>query len=255
VSAAVVTGAGRGLGRGIAVALAEAGFDVVVGYASDDDAAAETAAIVSAMGRRAGTVQGDVADPATAADLLDAALGLGGLGAWVNNAGISVLAPVLATTTAELTAMVGTNLVGTFHGVQAAARAFLAAGTAGRIINLASDLGVQAAPNLGGYSATKFAVVGLTQAAAVELAADGITVNAVCPGTAETGMVMAERDREAELSASSAAQVRQAYLDAIPAGRFCTPEDVGNAVAWLCAPGASYVTGQAICVNGASVLH
>ena len=68
-------------------------------------------------------------------------------------------------------------------------------------------------------------------------------------------MVMAERDREAELSASSAAQVRQAYLDAIPAGRFCTPEDVGNAVAWLCAPGASYVTGQAICVNGASVLH
>jgi meso-butanediol dehydrogenase / (S,S)-butanediol dehydrogenase / diacetyl reductase len=255
VSVAVVTGGGRGLGRGIALALAGAGFDLVLGYARDEDAVRATASEVHEAGRRAITVAGDVTDPGTAKALLDAAVSLDGLGAWINNAGVSVLAPVIDTDPADLERMVDVNLLGTFHGLQAAARHFRSTGSPGRIVNLASDLGVQACANLGGYAATKFAVVGLTQAAAVELAADGITVNAVCPGTAETDMVMAERASEVVLSGTSAEDVRRSYLAAIPAGRFCTPDDVGHLVAWLCAPGAAYVTGQAICVNGGSVLH
>jgi NAD(P)-dependent dehydrogenase (short-subunit alcohol dehydrogenase family) len=257
---AVVTGGGRGLGRGIALALAEAGFDLVLGWRSDPEAAADTARAATAeegAGRRVLLVQGDVADPATAKLLLDAAVSLGEEGptAWVNNAGVSVLAPVLDTDPADMARMVETNLLGTFHGLQAAGRWFVTERRPGRIVNLASDLGVQACANLGGYAATKFAVVGLTQAAAVELAPAGITVNAVCPGTAETDMVLAERASEVALTGAPADDVRRAYLDAIPAGRFCTPADVGALVAWLCGPSAAYVTGQAICVNGGSVLH
>ncbi|MDQ6945037.1 MAG: SDR family oxidoreductase, partial [Actinomycetota bacterium] len=196
---AVVTGGGRGLGRGIALALAEAGFDLVLGWVSDSEAASETATAAEApaaeaatgAGRRVVLVHGDVADPATAKLLLDAAVSLGGLTAWVNNAGVSVLAPVVDTDPADMARMVEINLLGTFHGLQAAGRWFRAEQRPGRIVNLASDLGVQACANLGGYAATKFAVVGLTQAAAVELAPTGITVNAVCPGTAETDMVLA----------------------------------------------------------------
>ncbi len=254
-SVAVVTGGGRGLGRGIALALAEAGFDVVIGYAADKESAITAADAVRAAGQRAETVAGDVTDAAAAADLLEAATALGPLGAWVNNAGVSALAPLVDADVADLERMLGVNVVGVLHGVQAAARRFADGDAGGRIVNIASDLGVRAFPYLGAYAASKFAVVGLTQAAALELAPSGITVNAVCPGTAETDMVAAERSTEAELTRSSLAAVRAGYLEAIPVGRFCTPEDVGSAVAWLCSPGAAYVTGQAICVNGGSVLH
>ncbi|MDQ6696902.1 MAG: SDR family NAD(P)-dependent oxidoreductase [Actinomycetota bacterium] len=253
---AVVTGASRGLGQGIAVALAETGFDVVVGFHRDADGAKATVGAVEACGQRAVAVGGDVADAATADILLAVALAdLGGLTAWVNNAGVSVLGPVLDTTAAELARMVDVNLLGTFHGVKAAARAFLDLGTGGRIVNIASEVGLQAFRYLGGYAATKFAVVGLTQAAALELSPAGITVNAVCPGTAETDMVLAERSSEIAYTGLDAESIRASYLDAIPAGRFCAPEDVGAMVAWLAGPGAAYVTGQSLCVNGGSVLR
>ena len=168
VPVAVVTGASRGLGRGIAVALATAGCDVVVGYHADAAGAETTADAVRATGRSALTVAGDVADVTTSAALLDAAThALGSLDVWVNNAGVSTLAPVVDTKVDELTRMIDVNLVGTFHGVQAAARWFLDAGRPGRIINVASELGVQAFKYLGAYSATKFGVVGLTQAAGI----------------------------------------------------------------------------------------
>jgi NAD(P)-dependent dehydrogenase (short-subunit alcohol dehydrogenase family) len=249
---AVVTGGGRGLGRGIATALAGAGFDLVLGYTSNRAAAEDLAA---GLPVRTELVGGDTADPGTAKLLLDAALALGGPTAWINNAGVSVLAPVVETSAADMERMLDVNVLGVFHGMQTAAAWFLDAARPGRIVNIASDLGVQACANLGGYSATKFAVVGLTQAAALELAARGITVNAVCPGTAETDMVLAERASEVVVSGMSADEVRASYLDAIPAGRFCTPDDVGAAVAWLCSAGAAYVTGQSICINGGSVVH
>jgi NAD(P)-dependent dehydrogenase (short-subunit alcohol dehydrogenase family) len=166
-----------------------------------------------------------------------------------------VLAPVVDTKVDDLVRMIDVNLLGTFHGLQASARWYLEQGRGGRIVNVASDLGLQAFPLLGGYAATKFGVVGLTQTAALELASADITVNAVCPGTAETDMVLAERASEVGVTGLDADTVRASYLEAIPAGRFCTPEDVGALVAWLAAPGAAYVTGQSICVNGGSVLH
>jgi meso-butanediol dehydrogenase / (S,S)-butanediol dehydrogenase / diacetyl reductase len=255
VSVAVVTGGGRGLGRGIVEALAGSGFDCVIGYAFGATDAEGAARAVTATGRRAVTVCGDVRDADTAKLLLDAAIDLGGPDAWVNNAGVSVLAPLIETDPADLVRMFDVNVLGVLHGMQAAARWFAANRRPGRIVNLASDLGLQAFPMLGGYAATKFAVVGLTQTAAIELAADQITVNAVCPGTAETDMVLAERSSEMTWSGRTADQVRQSYLQAIPAGRFCTPADVGALVAWLCGPTASYVTGQSVCVNGGSVLH
>jgi meso-butanediol dehydrogenase/(S,S)-butanediol dehydrogenase/diacetyl reductase len=252
---AVVTGAGRGLGRGIALALAEAGFDLVLGYGSREEDARDVASAVCAGGRRATVVGGDVSEPDTSAALAAAAAGLGGLDAWVNNAGVSILAPVIETSAADLARMIDVNLIGTFHGLRAAAHHMRKARTPGRIVNIASDLGVQGCRNLGGYAATKFAVVGLTQAAAIELASDLITVNAVCPGTAETDMVLAERASEVKLSGQTADAVRRSYLDAIPTGRFCRPEDVGGLVAWLCSSASAYVTGQAICVNGGSIVH
>lgn len=256
MTAAVVTGASRGLGRGIASALAGAGFDVVVGYHRDAVGASDVVAEVEALGRRAIAVGGDVADEGTSKALLDAAVtALGGLDVWVNNAGISVLAPVVDTPMAELSRMLDVNLIGTAHGVQAAARWFLDQGRPGRIVNIASEVGVQAFPLLGAYAATKFAVVGLTQAAALELSPSGITVNAVCPGTAETDMVLAERVSETTLTGRTSDDVRAGYLDGIPAGRFCEPSDVGAVVAFLAGPGAAYLTGQSICVNGGSVLR
>ena len=253
---AVVTGASRGLGRGIAVALAAGGCDVVVNWGRDETGARDTAAAVQAAGGRSVLVHGDVRDATTHDRLVATATdAFGPLDVWVNNAGVSVLAPVIDTPTDDFTRMIDVNLVGTHHGMRAAAHSMLGAGSHGRIVNVASEVAVQSFPYLGCYGATKFAVVGLTQAAAVELAASGITVNAVGPGTAETDMVLAERRSETALLGQSPDEVRQRYLAGVPAGRFCTPEDVGALVAWIASPAASYVTGQIFLTNGGSVLH
>jgi meso-butanediol dehydrogenase / (S,S)-butanediol dehydrogenase / diacetyl reductase len=252
---AVVTGASKGLGRGIAIALAAGGYDVVIGYRSADTDAKQTATLVDELGRRSVIVAGDVSETDTHLALAAAADELGRVDVWVNNAGVSTLAPVVATDERDFRHMIDVNLVGTFLGLRTAVTAMRAHGKGGRIVNIASELGVQAFPYLGAYSATKFAVVGLTQAAALELAPEHITVNAVCPGTAETDMVAAERMAEAALTAQSLDAVRDSYLAGIPSGRFCAPDDVGALVAYLASPGAAYVTGQSICVNGGSVLR
>jgi meso-butanediol dehydrogenase/(S,S)-butanediol dehydrogenase/diacetyl reductase len=253
---AVVTGASRGLGREISMELARNGFNVVLNYRSSSESVSKTASDIAGLGGAAVAVKGDVADPATAAALVSAAASsFGSLDVWVNNAGVSTLAPLLETTAESMTAMTEVNLLGTFYGVQAAGHAMVTAGRSGAIINIASDLGLRAAPLLAGYSATKFAVVGLTQAAAVELAPAGISVNAVCPGTVETEMVLAEMECEAGIRGVTSNEVRSSLMHAIPAGRFCTAEDVSALVAWLTTTGAAFVTGQAICTNGGSILH
>jgi len=252
---AVVTGASRGLGRAIATHLAAAGYDLVIGYRSSPEAAKRLVIELEALGRRAAMVDGDQADAATSVSLVEAAAELGTLEVWVNNAGVSVYAPLLDTTPDDLERQHQVNVMGTFHGLQAAARTFIESGTNGRIVNIASEAGVQAFPFLGAYSATKFAVVGLSQVAALELAEHGITVNAVCPGTAETDMVAAERISQIELTGASPDEVRAGLLSTIPLGRHCEPDDVGALVAFVASPAASYLTGQALCTNGGSVLH
>ena len=256
MSAAVVTGAGRGIGRAIAVALAQRGFDLALSWLTDKDAMSDTAAKCEGFGVKVRELQTDVRIEAAADQLADVAVGeLGGLDIWVNNAGVSVYAPIIETTAEQMSHMSEVNLLGTFYGLKAAAKRMLADGTKGRIINIASDLGLLAATGLGGYSATKFAVVGLTQAAALELGPDGISVNAICPGTVETDMVKAEEMAEASLRGCSIEEVRERLVRAIPAGRLCTVEDVGTTVAWMADGAPSYLTGQSICVNGGSVLR
>jgi NAD(P)-dependent dehydrogenase (short-subunit alcohol dehydrogenase family) len=254
--AAVVTGASKGLGRGIAVALAADGCDVVVNWNRSEADAKATAAAVEAAGGQAVLAQGDVAEAEVSNTLAELALdAFGALDVWVNNAGVSVLAPIVDTPVADMEHMVAVNLMGTFYGLQAAARTMIETGCAGRIINVASEAAVLTFKYLGAYAATKFAVVGLTQAAALELGSHGITVNAVGPGTAETEMVMAERRSEVAITGQSPEDVRAAYLDNIPLGRFCEPEDAGALVAWLASDAAAYATGQVILINGGSVLH
>lgn len=256
MTVAVVTGAGRGLGRGIAMALAAAGHDLVLGWHHDEASVLETASGAAGHGVTAIAVQGDVSDPDTSSRLAAAGAEMsGGVDVWVNNAGISVLAPLIGTTTADMERMMAVNFSGTFHGMQAAAVVMRDAGRRGRIINVASDLGLQAAPLLACYSATKFAVVGLTQAAAVELGPLGITVNAVCPGTVETDMVAREQLAEARLTGTSVGDVRSRLRADVPAGRLCTVADVAALVGFLASPAAEFVTGQAICTNGGSIRH
>jgi NAD(P)-dependent dehydrogenase (short-subunit alcohol dehydrogenase family) len=253
---AVVTGGGRGIGRGIALALAADGCDLVLGWTTDPDALAVTTSESERLGAKVRSVLGDVADPETSVQLAKVAQSeLGGLDIWVNNAGVSVFAPLLETSVSDMSRMIDVNYLGTFHGLRTAAASMVAAGTSGRIVNVASDLGLLAAPMLAGYSATKFAVVGLTQAAALELGPRGITVNAVCPGTVETDMVLAEEAAEADWSGVSVEDIRERLVSAVPSGRLCTPEDVGALVTWMTSVGAGHVTGQAVCTNGGSILH
>jgi NAD(P)-dependent dehydrogenase (short-subunit alcohol dehydrogenase family) len=253
---AVVTGGGRGLGKAISAELSRSGCDLVLGWRSGEEAVREVVDQIAAEGAKVIPVQGDVSDPATSAQMAKVAVSeLGGLDIWVNNAGVSRLSPLLDTTAADMASMMNVNFFGTFHGLQAAGIAMKEAGRGGRIINIASDLGLLAAPLLAGYSATKFAVVGLSQAASLELAPFGISVNAVCPGTVETDMVIAEEQAEANLAGISREAVRQRLVADVPAGRLCTPEDVAALVAWLASPAAGLVTGQAICTNGGSILH
>jgi NAD(P)-dependent dehydrogenase (short-subunit alcohol dehydrogenase family) len=254
---AVVTGASRGLGRAIAAALAQAGAGgVVVGYLGDRPGAEASAADVRSLGAGAATVPGDVSDPATHDRLVEAARSaFGRLDVWVNNAGVSVTAPLLETAPADLARMIDVNVLGVFHGSRAAARVMAASGRGGRIVNISSDIGVQGARLFGGYVATKFAVVGLSQVLALELAPEGITVNVVCPGTALTDMVRAELETEAQLAGSTPDAVERAYREAIPLGRFCAPEDVGALVAFLASDAAGYITGQTLLTNGGAVLH
>jgi len=255
MTVAVVTGAGRGLGQGIALALAADGADLVLGYRRDAAAAEETAAACRAAGVRVELVAGDVREPGTAKALADAAVqGLGGLDVWVNNAGVSFIAPVLETDPAELAALLDVNVIGVLHGLRAAAAVMVPQGH-GRIVNLASDAGLQGFRYLGGYAASKFAVIALTQTLALELAGTGVTVNAVCPGTAETAMNEAEWATQMALTGRTRDDVRTEYLADIPVGRFCEPADVGAAVAFLASDRASFVTGQSWCINGGTVLH
>lgn len=253
---AVVTGGGRGIGRGICLALAAAGFDLVIGWTKGADKAAETVADAQRLGVRAHAVQGDIGDPLTSALLVERAQeAFGTLDCWVNNAGILVVGPLLRLTAEDVSRSLEVNFLGTFHGVQAAARAMIAARTGGRIINVSSEAGLRAWPLYGAYAPTKFAQLGLTQVAAQELGRHGILVNAVCPGIIETDMIEAKWPLESALTGRTVDEIRAASVADTLTGRLCTPDDVGAMVAWLAGPGAGNITGQSICVNAGVTLH
>jgi NAD(P)-dependent dehydrogenase (short-subunit alcohol dehydrogenase family) len=234
---AVVTGAGRGIGRGCALALAEAGADVVAIARTRQDVE-EVAEEVERLGRTGRAVVCDV----TNARRLDRIMSsLERVDVLVNAAGANVPEPFLDVREPTLDALLAVNLKGTFLAAQAAARRMVAAGNGGAIVNLSSQMGHVGAPNRSVYCATKHAVEGLTKALAVELAPHGIRVNSVAPTFVETPMTapfLADEEFRADV------------LARIPLGRIGRVSDVAGAVVFLASPAAGLVTGASLLVDG-----
>ncbi len=248
---AVVTGAGSGIGAAIATELAGRGY-VVVPTDIDEVAAQRTAERCGSPGSE----RMDVTDAASVADALGAVVARHGTPeVFVCNAGISRMRRFLDVSPAELEATLAVNLRGVFLSGQAAARAMVDAGRGGCIVNVASMAGKQGrVPFLADYVASKFGVVGLTQAMAFELAEHGIRVNSVCPGYVVTPMQDRELVWEAELKGSTVGAVRQLYVDDTPLRRLETPEDVARVVAFLAGPDAAFLTGESVAVNGGAFM-
>ncbi len=248
---AVVTGAGSGIGRAICGELTARGFGVIATDV-DTDAAEQTAAKL----RNGWSQRLDVTDAAAVRRAADAALAEhGALDVWVSCAGISKMAPFLEITESDLAHTLDVNLKGVFICGQAAARAMQRTGQGGVIVNIASMAGKQGrVPYLSDYVASKFAVVGLTQAMALELAPDGIRVNAVCPGFVATPMQTRELAWEARLRGSTEEDVLAGWIADTPLGRVEEPEDVARVVAFLAGQDATFITGEAIAVNGGAFM-
>ena len=249
---ALVTGAAQGIGRGIAVQLAKDGFDIgVADLAQQESVAAETIAEIEKLGRKAVFVGVDVSKKADIDAAVDkVASELGGFDVIVNNAGIAQVKPMEEITEEELNQIFAINVNGVVFGIQAAVRKFDELGVKGKIISAASIAAVKGFPILGAYSASKFAVRGITQTAAQELAPKGHTVNAYGPGIVGTGMWDLIDKRLHEINGKPLGQNLQENVDTIALGRIETPEDVAGVVSFFASEKADYVTGQTLLVDG-----
>ena len=244
---ALVTGAGAGIGRAIALRLAADGCDIGV-IDLDEAAAEETAALVRKLGRQACAAMGNVArrDSVQAA-VARVAEALGPIDVLVNNAGILRTAKFLDVTDEDWRQTMSVNLDSVFYCCQAVLPAMLAR-RAGCIVNMSSWTGKKGVPNHTAYSATKAAVIALTQSLAGEMAEHGIRVNAVCPGTiVDTGM---RTEAEALNKAQGLPDVDTRVKTLIPMRRAGLPADVAGVVAFLVSDDAAYMTGQAINITG-----
>jgi len=243
---ALVTGGATGIGFAIATALAEARMRVAIADLNAEAARAAAAKLDSAV-----SVAMDVRDRASVeAGFNAAAERLGGIDRLVANAGVSTMRRAVEITDEEWEHNFAVNIRGVFLTNQIASRYFLATGRKGAICNTASLAAKVGAPLLAHYSASKFAVVGWTQALARELAPRGIRVNAICPGFVRTGMQEREVLWEAELRGMTPEAVRADYVAQTPLGRLEEPEDVAGLVVFLLSDSARFMTGQAVNVTG-----
>jgi meso-butanediol dehydrogenase / (S,S)-butanediol dehydrogenase / diacetyl reductase len=250
---ALVTGAAQGIGRGIALRLAKEGADIAI-VDINADKMDEVAAEIEALGRKATTFKADVSNRAEVHAAVDhAEKTLGGFDIMVNNAGIAQVDPIADVTPEDVDLILKINIQGVLWGIQAAAAKFKALGHKGKILNASSIAGHDGFEMLGVYSATKFAVRALTQAAAKEYASDGITVNAYCPGIVGTDMWVEIDKRFSELTGAPIGETYDKYVGGIALGRAQTPDDVAALVAYLAGPGSDYITGQAIITDGGIV--
>jgi NAD(P)-dependent dehydrogenase (short-subunit alcohol dehydrogenase family) len=242
---ALVTGAQQGIGRAIAVALAQDGADVGINYLDDTAAAGEVAGKVRGLGRRACLVQGDVARPRDAEAMVAKVAGeLGAPNILVNNAGVFPRVEFLAMTESDWDHVLDVNLKGSFLCAQAAARRMVEAGRGGAIVNLAS-VAMRGAPLGVHYSASKAGVMGLTRAMALALAPHRIRVNAIAPGLTDTA-----QPRYGNTEAELVDMGRQIPLE----GRMATPDEIARVAVFLAAEESGWITGQTIHVNGGAFM-
>ncbi len=243
----VVTGATAGIGAGIVHRLVTDGWHVVAAGRRGD----RLAELAERHGESLDTAVLDVRDHEAVAELIASTSRRHGLDAWVNNAGISQISPFLDIPLEQYHDTIATNLTAPFVATQQVARAMIASGTRGGIVNIASMASKQGkAPLLADYIASKFGVLGLTQASALELGVHGIRVNAVCPGYIATDMQTTEEAAESALTGEPIAAIRQRYVDEAPLARVGTVEEVAAVVSFLLSPDARFLTGESIAVNG-----
>jgi 3-oxoacyl-[acyl-carrier protein] reductase len=237
---AIVTGGSRGIGKAIVLALAKAGAKVAFVYRSKAAEAEALVAEITALGGIAKAWQGDVADPATATTVCEGVLAdWGRIDILVNNAGIIRDGLFVRMEAQAWKDVLTTNLDGTFYFCQAVSNQMVFKQRSGRIVNISSVAGTHVNAGQANYSASKGAVNSFTKVLAMEMGKRGITVNAVAPGFIETDMSEAVRNKAGDI-----------IKKAIPVNRLGLPEDIANAVLFLCSPGASYITGQVITVDG-----
>lgn len=249
----LVTGAAQGIGRGIALRLAKEGADIAL-VDLKEEGLVKVKKEVEALGRKAATFTADISQRDQVFAVVDKAeKALGGFDVIVNNAGIAQVKAIEDVLPEDMDRIFRINVDGTMWGIQAAAAKFKARGQKGKIINASSIAGHDGFALLGVYSATKFAVRALTQAAAKEFASSGITVNAYCPGIVGTDMWVEIDERFSEITGAPKGETYKKYVDGIALGRAQTPDDVAALVSFLASDDSDYITGQAILTDGGIV--
>ena len=240
---ALVTGASRGIGRAVAVALAAAGAKVAVNYAGNDAAAEETKAAIEAAGGTAILLKADIADcEAVDKMVADTVEAFGQIDILVNNAGITRDGLLMRMKNEDFDAVINTNLKGVYYTTKAVTKLMMKK-RYGRIINMASVVGLTGNAGQANYAAAKAGVIGFSKTVAKELASRGITCNMVAPGLIPTDMTKDLPEK-----------AKEAVMPPIPLGRAGQPEDVAQAVLFLASDNASYITGQVINVDGGMVM-
>ena len=251
---AIVTGASKGIGRAIGLRLAKEGANVVIADV-DKDEGEKVAQMIREMGRDCLAVKCDVSNVQEVEGMVEKTMQkLGRIDILVNNAGVSSMAAMVELEEKDWDFNMDINAKGQFLCSRAVAKHMIKQ-KSGRIINNASLAAKRGARFLAHYSASKFAVLGLTYTMAIELAPYNITVNAVCPGIVETDMIRREWKWEGDLRGMTPEKVRKEVLSTIPLGRLAKPEDIAGLVAFLASEDADYITGQAININGGMESH
>ncbi|HZK18753.1 MAG TPA: 3-oxoacyl-[acyl-carrier-protein] reductase [Clostridia bacterium] len=235
----LVTGASRGIGRAIALELAAAGADIAINFAGREDAAAETAQMVEELGSRAMVLKADVSDGKQVETMVkEVKKRFSKIDVLVNNAGITRDNLVMLLKEKEWDDVIDTNLKGAFNCIKSVSRLMLRA-RYGRIVNIASVVGLTGNAGQANYAAAKAGLVGLSKSVARELGSRGITVNVVAPGYILTDMTQ-----------NIAGEAKESMLAGIPLGRAGTPKDVADLVLFLASGRAAYITGQVLSVDG-----